>query len=285
MSPTQRSLIFKIFLPFLIFFLPFFVPSYQVTFDVATLLTVISLLFAILVGFFIATATTNHVNLQGSIAEECGQLISMHNLGSLVRPTDRKKIAQAIDDYTISSMDFSLITYVDNTSQEVAKLIAVIDALNPPDSQPKRLSALNYLHETKSNWLRTRQLIATIAPRTIKSIHWFILVALTAILIFLLISIRGEQIMSDIVIGFLIVSSYLILVLLYEVDSDLFLEQQLNFIDNQRIFRAIGQPDYYPEIAIKQGRMRKLPARYRVGLPRKNGKFRTIKFVNNKTPP
>lgn len=70
----QRK-IFKFLICLLLLLIAFNIPLFKLNFDVASILTVISFLFAILVGFFIAAATSNYLQLQSLIAEEDASLI------------------------------------------------------------------------------------------------------------------------------------------------------------------------------------------------------------------
>lgn len=280
-----RKIFLKTLIPLGLFILAFIVPIYEVSFDISTLVTSASLLFAILLGFFIATATTNYMNFQTLLAEEGSGLIMLFNLGVLVQPSAREKIAEVIDSYAIATLDFSLTDYIYNTRKEFSEIIEVVDSLEPPDEQKRRIAALSYMHETKSNVLKARESITFTAPQVTSGNHWFIIIAITIVLTVLLFTLRDGNLLASVIVGLLTATLYLILLLLYEVDANTFLEEQLAYSDVQKIFWSIGRLPYYPAYAIKNGAVKEPKGEYRVGVydnyPTSTKK--TIKRVNRKS--
>ncbi len=253
-----------IVMPIALFASAFVLPLYTANFDISNLLTVVSLLFAILLGFFIATATANYLNFQNNLGTEGASLIMLFNFGRLVQPKAEKKLAEAIDQYVIATLDFSLSEYVPKTEQEFTALLEVVDALKPRNDAA--MVALDHLHEEKSNLMRSRSAIALTAPRVTGSVHWVVIALLAAALAFLLFELRTGGLVLNIVSGILAAVLYLTLLVLYEVDGNKFLEEQLAYSDVQGIFRSIGKPIYYPEVAIANNIVRTPAATYRVGI-------------------
>jgi hypothetical protein len=261
-----RKIIIEVIVPILLLLLPFIIPLFTVTLDVQTLSSIFSLIFAILVGFFIATATTNYINFCSYLADEGAYLISLYNFAKLVKPNVAKKLSDAIDVYNIATLDFSLMEYAKKTEKEFQSIVDLIDTLEPADNKRKRIAALTLMHEVKFNLIKTLRSITFTAPRVVMGLHWFILIILTVILSFLLFSLRTEELLSYVVTSVMILSLYLILYLLYEIDSNKFLEKQLAYEDPQKIFQAIGKPRYYPETAFSRGHAKIPNETYRVGI-------------------
>lgn len=263
---TFKKILTKIIIPIVLLAIPFVVPYYIVEFDVSTLSSIFSLIFAILVGFFFATATTNYLNFQNYLADEGAYLISLYNLGKLVQPNVMKKLRDTIDAYYIAVLDYSLMEFAEKTRKEFQEVIDLLDTIEPTDDKKMRVAALSYMHETKSNLVKTFRSITFTSPCVIKGLHWFILIVLAVILSLLLLSLRTEEILSGIVTGFMILSLYLILFLLREVDNNNFLEEQLACEDAQSIFEAIGKPRYYPETTFLKGWTKVPSVDYRLGI-------------------
>lgn len=262
---NYKEIVFKVLIPLLLVTGAFVFPPFELGLDISTLLTVVSLIFAVLVGFFIATATTNYLNLRNLIADDDGALIIIHNIAKMVDPSREKELAEAIDEYVTSALDYELDEYQEKTRDKYKKVIEILDSLEPADDQKKRIAALSYLHETKSNSFKTRQLIPLAAERVISNLHWFIMGLLTILIVVFLYALRSDHWFSETTAAILSLSTYLILILLNQIDSNVFDEELYTFKNTQKVFEAIGKPHYYPDHAIRSGRIKSLPPVYRVG--------------------
>ncbi|GEM_PF-854975 len=263
MNRNVRKFVLEIGIPIVLLAIPFFLPLYYFTFDISTLLTVVSLIFAILIGFFIATATTNYLRLQSLIADEDSSLISIFDLSKIVQLSEVPKMKEIIDRYATAALDFELTEYVEKTQKEFRDLLSSIDTLSPQDE--KGLELFGNLHDKKSQLVRIRQEITFVARRIVTLRHWIILVLLAILLISLLFSIRDGHWFLSSIVGSLSVATYLVLVLLHEVDSNVFLEEKLAYENTQQIFLALGTMKYIPHHAFQNKRVKEPEEDYRVG--------------------
>ena len=260
----MNKIIIKIIVPFLLLTASFLLPVYHFTFDIPTLLTVVSLIFAILVGFFIATATTNYLRLQSLVVDEDSTLISIFNLTKIVQPSAISKMQEVIDRYAISALDFELVDYIRKTQKEFGEVLSTIDELSPQDE--KGLELFGNIHDNRGEIVRARQEIALVAKRVVTPLHWMVLIFLAILLIFLLLALRDGHWLASLITSVLSLATYLVLVLLYEVDSNIFLEELLAYENSQQIFRAIGTMKYFPHHALKNQRIKAPEEDYRVGI-------------------
>lgn len=240
-------------------------PLFELSLDVPTLLTVLSFLFAILVGFFIATATTNYLRLQSLIAEEDAGLITIFNLVRNITPNNTSKIIDTIDTYAIAALSFELTEYVSKTGREFDDLARTVDEVSFIDKKGEQL--IGSLHDKKNGLYQTRQEIVLVAHRIVTPGHWVVLISLAALVGFLTLTLRDGGLLSAVISGILLATMYLVLVLLYEIDNNRFLEQAL-YEDSQQIFQSINKPPYYVADAIKNGRVKEPAASYRTGFYR-----------------
>ncbi|MFZ2188873.1 MAG: hypothetical protein WAV73_04895 [Candidatus Moraniibacteriota bacterium] len=256
-----RSIIFQLAL----FFLALLLPAFKFDFDISTILTVVTLLFTILVGFFIAAATSNYLRLQTIISDEDASLISLFGLVKILQPTMVKKIRNSIDKYMIAALDYGLLDYAEYTSGEVDALLSTIDEVTP--SKKHTESLIQNLHNIKVNIISIRQEMAVLIKRIVTARHWFILVSLAAIISVILLSLRSGNIITSSLIGLIMITLYQTLRLLHQIDSNLFLASQLAYEVPQKVFLAIGQLRYYPEYALSRKTKKALKNEcYRVGL-------------------
>ena len=267
----------KLFFSLLLILVAIKLPVFSLNLDVSTLLTIFSLLFAILLGFFIATATTNYLRLQSLIAEEDSSLIILFNLVRKIEPQSVGKVINAIDNYAIAALSFEAEDYVDKTRYEFENFTKEIDAINFSDKNGEEL--FSSLHGKKNELYRVRQEIALVARRIVTSAHWVVIISLGILVGFLTLTLRHGELLSGVISGILLASDYLLLTLLYEVDNNRFLEQALSYQNSQQIFEAIGRPPYYLADTIKSGRISKPNKSYRTGYY-KSFKDNDIKLVD-----
>ncbi len=260
----MQRIITKAVIPFFLLITPFLLPVYHFTFDISTLLTVVSLIFAILIGFFIATATTNYLRLQSLIADEDSALIGIFNLAKAIQSTSVAKMREVIDQYVIAALDFELVDYVGKTEKQFSSVLFAIDELSPRNA--KGMELIGNIYDKRSEVVRARQEIAFVARRIVTRLHWVVLFFLAALLIFLLFALRDGNLLFSAVTGILAVATYLILLLLYEVDGNIFLEEQLAYENSQQIFEAIGTLRYYPDYALQNKHILAPAGDYRVGI-------------------
>ncbi len=244
--------------------LPFVIPPISLQDDSGMLLTAISLLFAILVGFFIATTTSNYLRLQTLIADANAGLISIFSLIKGIDPQKLPEVAQAIDDYMIASLDYELLDYTDKTKKEFNRVLEVANSAEPQGE--KGLALFSELHSRMDDLLTNDQEIALTSKRIVTPRHWFIIILLAILLGVSLLSFRTGSVVISLFIGVMFVTIYHIMVLIHEIDTNMFLSKQLSFEDPQQVFYGIGRPNYYPEYALKKGYAKPSSTTYRVGI-------------------
>lgn len=259
----------NIFSPILLVALPFALPLYGFGFDVATILTIVSLFFAILLGFFFAAATSNYLRLQTLITDSNAGLVTLHNLAHLIDPTGAEKVTAAIDNYMISDLDFESLNYSMRTSKEFDELSNAVDVIEVSDARGTAL--IGNLFDRKES---LRSVIAEISLATktiIGRSHWVILATLSGLIAFLMLSLRDGGWVSTSMTAVVLYAIYLILSLLHSVDTNLFLARKLAFEDAQDVFTGIGRLPYYPAYAIERQLVPKPKGAYRIGRYKRPG--------------
>lgn len=239
-------------------------PPFSLSLDIAVYLTVVALLFTILVGFFIATATSNYLRLQSLIAEEDGSLITLYNLTKLIQPEATDHITRAIDRYMIAALNFEVTDYIDETQQPFDQLTEAVNNLQPKDATVVVL--LSNLQSEVGQLFSLRQEVALTSRRIVGKGHWTILILLALLLNTLILGLRGEDLMSHFLTAVLMVATYLILLLVYEVDSNRFWEEKLSYENSERVFDTMKLLRYYPQEAFKKKRVKEPQVNYRLGI-------------------
>lgn len=250
--------------PVVLLILPFVLPQISIHDESGILLTAVSLLFAILVGFFIATTTSNYLRLQSLIADANAGLISVYNLMKGIDPSKVPPLEQAIDEYMIAALDYELLDYTDKTKKEFNRVIEIANTAEPKGE--RSMALFSELHARMDELFTNDQEIALTSKRIVTPRHWFIIVLLAVLLGISLLSFRNGGFLISTFIGVMFVTIYHVMALIHEIDSNLFLSTQLSFEDPQQVFYWIGRPDYYPEYALKKGYAKPKSDTYRVGV-------------------
>ena len=234
-----------------VFSIPLLVPVFKVDFDIATVLTVVSLFFAILIGFFLAAAIANHLRLQTLIADHNSKLMNIYRYVSMIDPSMSPALADTIDKYFIAVLDYDLLDFADFTSGELGEIINLVDSVRPKDSFGIQL--VQNLHNEKDSLSSDNQEIAMVADRIVTNNQWLILIALSIIISFLLMALRNDYWLTSVIVGIVMVAMYRTLKLTYDVDSNAILAAQLSYEDPQELFKLMGKLPYFPETGITDG--------------------------------
>ncbi len=259
-----KKIALKIVIPLLILSISFFIPIFKNFFDFSNIFSVVSLLFVIILGFFIAAATSNYLNFQACLAKEDSALISLHNYVGIVDPASKQEIANLIDHYLIETLDYKIGDYIYYTQKEYDEIVRAVDQIKINQKNPESSAVFSSMHEVKQDLLAVRQDIFQAGRSIVHTLHWIVLILLVSTMEFLLLSIRDGSFLINLVAGIVTIIMYLTLILLYEIDNNVFLEEQLAYEDPQSVFRALGNLPYYPETAIHH-HLIKPPVRYRIG--------------------
>jgi hypothetical protein len=245
----------------LILSVPFLIPLFNFS-NTGDYLAVVSLLFAILAGFFIAATTSNYLRHQTLVASENAALISIYRIAKVIQPQNHEAVSDAIDKYVIAVLDFDLLDYPEKTRPEFNRLLDAIDAVKH-EGQSELFAEMQ---EQKSTLILINQESYLTAKKIVSPLHWFIIGLLATTLSFLLLTIRDGSLITHIITNILILGVFETLGLIESIDSNLLLAEKLAFTSQQQIFRTLGLLDYYPETAIKNGWVKNPPEKYRIGI-------------------
>ncbi|MEM4153049.1 MAG: hypothetical protein QXK80_02965 [Candidatus Pacearchaeota archaeon] len=255
----EKTIITTIIFAFLVLIVPVGFIKTDISI-ISAILTATTVLFGILAGFFIAATLTNYFRLQSLISEETAGLIALRDKCKVIDPKIAKEVEDAIDNYLIANFDYELIDFIDNTWQEFNEIQKLTEKIR------RDTDVYSSLMDTRENLLKNRQEIALTTRQIIGIESWIILTVLALINAFLLFAIRDSSLISSIFTVLLSSATFLILFLLYDIDSNLFAEEHIAYKIYHRVFKEIGKLPYYTETSIKSGRVRPPKGEsYRIG--------------------
>ncbi|MBP9821947.1 MAG: hypothetical protein KBC81_00640 [Candidatus Pacebacteria bacterium] len=250
--------------PLVLIVLPFVLPYFKVQIDLSSFLTVVSLLFAILAGFFIAGATSNYLRLQELVSQEDAKVVSLYHLARKIDPIAGERMADAVELYTMKALDHELVDYAAYTEEELKGILEEIDKVEAHDETGFEL--IGILHEIKSDMFAIHQEMYLTTQTITGPHHWTILIALSGMTIFMLLELRvpGDLFISSL-IAMLSYAIFQILSLIHDLDSNLFFAKKLGFKNAQQVFKGLNRPRYYPSYALENGFVKNPIKPYRVG--------------------
>jgi hypothetical protein len=261
----------------------FFFPSHGASDPVELILTVASVLFAILVGFFISRANNRSDKVRDLVAAEDAHWLTLYKTASTINESFAKRIRELVDQYYIMVFDFVEFNYY---KIGAAIFLSVYDELkriksrikSPTDSEAYGaiLLELSQLEELRNS-------TSAVMSERIRRGQWTSLVLLATIIIVSLFYLRVPEFYAQ--ISTTMLSTAIVLVLLFVRDLQNFrISGGLILIESgQEIFDFIGKPRYYHHSYIDSGMVR-IPDNikvYRKGL-HKPGEKPNIKTVRRK---
>lgn len=247
----------------IIFLLPFVVPQVgSVTNNAEILVTAVSTIFAIVVGFFIADAMANYLRLQTLIALENGTLISLAHAAREISTEHHPKLHDAIDQYMITQLDSDKLNHILLTEAKMREIVKQTDVFIKGSQMDARWEAT---HEMLKSIHVARQEIGLAAKKNLSGAHWSILAILSCLLMLTILSVRDGSILLNVICGLIMVGSYSILIFLRDLDSNRLLEQKLAFESPIEVFTALDRPPYFPFFAPAEMRKPGPDGTYRLG--------------------
>lgn len=262
-----------------IFLIAVFVPGHGPSQDIELILTISTFVFAILVGFFIARASSRFSEMRDAVAQEDALFFSFYKTAQAQGAKFTAKIRVLIDRYYRISYDNELTNYT--YKETIPIFLQMWDETTR--LRPKKPEAYDQLLDLLADIESSRNAASSISKEKINRGQWMILLVLSMIILGCLFYLKNDQAYS-IVVTILLSSSLVIVVLLLR-DLQNFkygLEGGLLEESGEEVFDAIGVLRYYHQQFLKSGHQ-KIPShikRYRMGV-HKPGERPKIRVMQN----
>lgn len=264
-----------------IFFVAIFVPGRGPSQDIELILTISSFVFAILVGFFIARASSRFSEMRDAVAKEDALFLSFYKTAQAQGATFSAKIRDLIDRYYRISYDHELThyTYKETTPMFIQMWDETVRL------RPKKPEAYDRLYDTLTDLESCRNSAASISKEKINRGQWMILLILSAIILSSLFYLKTDEVYSVVVTILLSSSLVVVVLLLRDLQNFKFgVEGGLLEESGEEVFDAIGVLRYYNKHFLDK-KHHVIPShvkQYRLGL-HKSGERPNIRIVRNKT--
>ena len=265
----SKNLVIKVVI--ISFFLVFIIPTREeIPAGVNSILSIVGLLFAILIGFYITDLWSRFQKIRESVAVEVSGLQTYYLFVQILGTYPRhkkwvKKQQELIDRYV---REFFYVEWTDYEKVD-PYFNAIIESLG----ELKELKT-NKETETYSNFLPLLNEITTAREKLfmygedrLKKMEWVVILFLSVIIVFSIFVIRTPNFSSLFLSGTLISTVVILLLLLKDLNDLSFGEEMVSFEPYETIFDVIGKPRFYLKRDIESRRA--IPpkgVKYRIGV-------------------
>jgi len=249
-----------------VFFLPI---KEQVGEGITSILEVVGLLFAILLGFYIVDLWSRFEKIRESVAVEVSGLqtyyLFVQILGKFPRHKEwAKKQQEFIDRYVkeFFYVEWSDYGKIDPYFNEIIRSLKGIKELKTNKEVETYTNFLPLLNGVTT----AREKLFMYGRDKLSKMEWIVILFLAGILVFSIFSIRTPDLSSLFLSGTLISTVIILLLILRDLNDLSFGEEMVSFEPYETVFDVIGKPRFYLDRDIKRGRV--VPQKgikYRIG--------------------
>lgn len=241
----------------------FLSPSGFISSDLGNaILTISTFLFGIIAGFYIVITTTDYNSVKSLLADETAALISLYQNALIYDKQSAEKLSLIIDEYVRHTFNYEIIDYARNTHSQFEK---IQDATRDLPIRENLSFIYQQIRSAMNDVVVARQQLTVLGTKTLSAFQWMVLFVLALIPLVSLYGLRTGEIFFDIVTVIVSVTVVLILVLIRDLDLYVWNEKTFSFEIFKNVFRAIGQPPFYPAESIEKGRIHPMESEYRLG--------------------
>lgn len=249
------------------------------------LLTISTFLLGIFLAFAVSERQNRIERIRENDSKERGMLESLYYLSAIFGQKTQKRIADIIDDYLTSTLDYYIWDYY-KTEKDFSEIMKTIESLNPKTRKQEEVfgSMLTLLTDIE----QTRNQSIAIIDDKLATFEWVILLLLSGTIIASTFLIPEKSILSTIIFGVIDFAILLLLLFLNNLDNLSWKEEERIFEPYQRTFETIGKLRYYPDGVIERGRVKLHKGKtYRIASypkPYPDMRGKKVKIIKDKTP-
>jgi len=235
---------------------------------ISTILGVVGLLFAILIGFFITDLWSRFQRIREGVAVEVSGLQTYYLFVQILgKYPQHKKWArqqqELIDKYVreFFYVEWSDYGKIDPYFNAIITSLRDVEEVKTNHETETYTNLLPLLNEVTTS----REKLFMFGKDKLNKLEWAVILFLTLILIFSIFMVRTLTLSSLFLSGTLISTVVILLLILRDLDDLSFGEDMVSFEPYETIFDVIGKPRFYLKKDIKNGRV----------VPPKDIKYRT----------
>ena len=264
---TKHLVVITIIVSFL---LVIFIPMQEESIkEIGTILGMVGLLFAILIGFFITDLWSRFQRIRENVAIEVSGLQTYFLFTKILGdfPRHKKwadKQRELVDRYVreffyVEWSDYGKIDVHFNNIIDSLREVEELETIKEDETYANLLPLLNEI-------TTAREKLFMYGKDRLNKMEWMVLLFLTGILVFSLFIIRAPGFSSLFLSGTLVSTLVILILILRDLDNLSFGEDMVSFEPYETIFDVIGKSRFYLKKDIKTGRV--VPpkdTKYRIG--------------------
>jgi len=226
---------------------------------IRTVLAMVGILFAVIVGFFITDLYSRFEKVRENVSTEVGGLITYYSYVKILEKFDHhepwvKKQRGIIDDYIKKFVQVEWHEY-EKTDMEFQTILNSLQEVKELKTN-KEVETYTNLLPVLSSISEARERLIIVGKDKLTKAEWIVILFLASTLIFSLFYLKEATFTSVVFTGALS-SIVIVLVLILQDLSDLsFGEETVSFEPYEKVFDVIGKPRYYLKKDIKSGRVK-----------------------------
>lgn len=207
-------------------------------------------LFGTIYSFEIFIVLGNFSELKKLLASETANLVFIYYIAKSIGDGFANAITERIENYTLTSIDYSLKYHISSTDQD---FLSIAEPIKTVTIRGERQSvALESINKSFHKIVEARYQLGQVAPREIGSGEWAMLTILGCILIVVLFLSRGSDDISKVFSAIFSATVVGTLILLDEADSNHIQETQLEYEIFNQVLEDMGKTRYYPKFALRK---------------------------------
>jgi len=231
---------------------------------VPLILSITTFLFSIFVSFSISDRHKRLEELRENDSIERSQLTLLHYHAQVFGKDFQQKMDNAIDNYLMAILDHKIWDF-HKTENYVKEIHAVIISVKPTNDIQK--TTYGALLARFSDLLTARRKTIGIIPERLSKFEWFVATVLPLLILASIVLIETNSLVISIISSLLGIMIVHIMLFLFMLDNFSWKEEQRIFEPYQKTFEDIEKLRYYPEILMREKRVKNYKGKkYRVGI-------------------
>jgi ABC-type multidrug transport system fused ATPase/permease subunit len=251
---ARSSIYIKLCIAFIVFFLiSLFLPGNGDSNLIEIILGAATFLFGIILAFSTANRHARFSAIRQGLREQDALLLSIYELSKVFDKKISEEIRSRIDALLMVQVDYKLVDF-DKCVKKIEELYYYIEKIKVKNSNQER--SLGFMFENAENLLKIEKEVSYHVKDRIMPYEWISLLVLSGVILFSLFYLMESNTISVIVIPLLSTTLILLLLVLEELDSLRWQEQNWIWDPLSNLFIELDLIPYFPEALFLQKRLK-----------------------------
>lgn len=251
MSINKSVLLWGVVLTFVGLFFAIFFPGKGSSDYINTALSIASLIFGILIGFFISSAKDKLSKINEALKEHEGNLLFTYQLIEVFGENAKNEVRNLIDNYLMDQLDYYLYDFK-YSNKSFIKYFKYLVNLKPQNSI-EQMSYSN-IQSSLSDTTKQRKIVESLVNEKLSFLEWFSIYSLLGFIIFTIFYFNTGNIVSVIATVIISLSAIALTYVLYQIDNLTWKEDSWIWEPIQILFKELELLPYLPDGVVQKQR-------------------------------